>query len=157
MQIKEKESILKEKLIPLVEKEGFKVFDFRLFYNAGMPTLRLLIDFEQGGISLDDCSQMNKKLSSYLDKECLVGQNFELEISSPGARRQLNSLEDFLRAKDKQVCLWLTEEYEGKSQYEAKVVGVDFDKESVTLEAAGQKFQISKRLIRKAKQKLLSL
>lgn len=155
MQIKEKESILKEKLISFVEKEGFKLFDFKLFYNAGIAVVRLLIDFEQGGISVDECSKMNKKLSSYLEKESLMDENFVLEVSSPGARRQLVDLQDFLRAKDQQVSLWLTESYEGRDQYEAKVIGVDFTNESVTLEIAGKQLQIPKRIIRKAKQKLL--
>lgn len=148
--LEEKEKILKEKLIPLIEREGFKVFELRLFYRQGKLFLRILIDFEEGGINLDDCAYVNRKVSTYLDEGNILERSFILEISSPGVKRELLSLRDFLRVKGRLVRIWL----KGESFLEAKVLGIDKNKGEVILEDKGGQLSISLGKVKKATQKV---
>ena len=152
MQIKEKESFLREKIVPFIEKGGFKVFEVRLFHSSGRLFLRILVDFDKGGIRLDECALINRKVSDYLDDNSFLEESFVLEVSSPGLSRNLMTVEDFMRVKNRSICLWLREEFEGRGYFEAKVLEVDKDKETVVLGKGGKSFTMPICNIRKAKQ-----
>jgi ribosome maturation factor RimP len=152
--IKEKEDILREKITPFIDREGLSVFEVRVFFAEGRVVLRVLVDYPQGGISLDECVRLNRKLSDYLDKEPLFDESFLLEVSSPGAKRELATLKDFLRIKNQEVSIWLKTELEGKTQYDGRVLDVDLDKEAVFLGLADKEIRLPLDTIRKAKQKI---
>ncbi|HJV65696.1 MAG TPA: ribosome maturation factor RimP [Geomonas sp.] len=65
--------------------------------------LRLFIEKEEGGISLDDCSQVSRELSDILDVEDFISENYTLEVSSPGICRPLKKLADYQRFTGKLV------------------------------------------------------
>ncbi len=150
----EKENILREKLIPLIEKEGFRVFELRVFYAQGKLFLRILIDFKEGGINLEDCAYINRKVSNYLDENNILDTSFILEVSSPGVRKELVNLKDFLRVKGRKVRIWLREEHTQREFLEAKIAGVNEEKIEVILEDKGKIFSIPLEKIRKAIQKI---
>jgi len=154
MQIKEKESFLREKIAPFIEEQGFKVFEVKLFYGAGRLFLRIIVDFENGGISLDDCAAINRRVSAYLDETSVLEESFILEVFSPGLDRNLSRTLDFLRAKDRNICVWLKDALEGREYIEAKVLDVDKDKEVVVIETGSKIFTVPICNIRKAKQRI---
>ena len=61
--------------------------------------LRLFIEKQEGGITLDDCSAVSRELSDILDVEDIVSDNYTLEVSSPGICRPLKKLADYERFK----------------------------------------------------------
>ena len=154
MNIKDKEAIAKEKIVPFIEKNGLCVFEVRLFFSAGKMTLRVLVDYAQGGVSLDECARLNRELSDYLDKEPLLGESFVLEVSSPGMKRGLTTLKDFLRIKNKPVSVWLKEEIGGRLHYEGRVLDVDADKDAVLLGLDSKSISVPIEIIQKAKERL---
>jgi ribosome maturation factor RimP len=58
--------------------------------------LRLILDKEEG-ISLDDCQQIAKHVSAYLDVVDFGMSRYVLEVSSPGLDRQLYGPRDYAR------------------------------------------------------------
>jgi ribosome maturation factor RimP len=48
-------------------------------------------------VTLDDCVRMSRDLSSLLDAEDFIAQTYNLEVSSPGLDRPLQSARDFRR------------------------------------------------------------
>lgn len=58
--------------------------------------VRLFID-KEGGVTLDDCSQVSRELSDLLDVEDIIAAHFTLEVSSPGICRPLKKLADYQR------------------------------------------------------------
>ncbi len=56
--------------------------------------LRLTID-KPGGVTLDDCVAVNRRVSMLLDAQDPIEGSYRLEISSPGLTRRLKSLRDF--------------------------------------------------------------
>lgn len=59
--------------------------------------VRLFIEREEGGITLDDCSAVSRELSDILDVEDFMPERYTLEVSSPGLCRPLKKPADFQR------------------------------------------------------------
>ena len=152
MDIKEKQDLLQVKLVPFIEEAGFRVFEFKIFFSGSKLSLRILVDFKEGGISLEDCSNLSKKVAQYLDGLNLIDELFVLEVFSPGIDRDLVTGNDFMRVKGKLVSLWLTKELEGKSEYQGKILGSDL--KVLSLEVGKKNFSIPISFIRKARQKV---
>ena len=57
-------------------------------------TLKVTID-KPGGISLDDCVDVNRALSVLLDAEDPISGAYRLEVTSPGATRRLRALREY--------------------------------------------------------------
>ncbi len=56
--------------------------------------VRIYID-KEGGVTLDDCSGISRKIEAVLDVEDFIPSKYVLEVSSPGIERELYSLDDF--------------------------------------------------------------
>ena len=82
MDLKAREAEMRQEIGPFIEKEGFSVFEVRLFFADGQPTLRVFVDHPQGGISMEECAHLNRRLSDYLDRHPLIEGSFILEVSA---------------------------------------------------------------------------
>src|SRR5260370_12361477 len=58
--------------------------------------LRIFID-KEGGVTLDDCSNVSRSVEDVLDSEDFIPSRYVLEVSSPGIERELYSLDDFVK------------------------------------------------------------
>jgi ribosome maturation factor RimP len=54
-----------------------------------------------GGVSLEDCANVSRDLSTALDEVDVVAHAYSLEVSSPGLERKLRSPADFVRFRGK--------------------------------------------------------
>ena len=78
-----------EKLLePVVAEFGFELVDVEYVKEAGSWYLRAYID-KEGGIAVDDCEVISRKVSDWLDKEDFIDESYILEVSSPGLGRPL--------------------------------------------------------------------
>jgi ribosome maturation factor RimP len=59
--------------------------------------LRVVLDKEEGGVSLGDCEQVSKHVSAYLDVADFGRSRYVLEVSSPGLDRPLYEPRDYAR------------------------------------------------------------
>ena len=150
----ERETRLCNQITNFVKSQGVEVFGVTFGKLRGVVLIRVYVDFTEGGITLSDCSEINRKLSEYLGKDVLPEEEYSLEVSSPGADRYLYSVKDFRRVKGRCVEMWLTEEYEGKTQHLGEVTEVDSDRESVFIETGGRLISIPIQIVKKAKQKV---
>jgi ribosome maturation factor RimP len=87
--------------------------------------LRVLADKPEGGISIGECAQLNRKLGAVLDEKSLLQEGYVLEVSSPGLDRPLSTKKDFLRCKAKLVKFFLREPVEGKVEWDGEIISVD--------------------------------
>ena len=96
--------------LPICRALGLELVDVRIAREPGGSVLRVLIDRErppgvpmnEGGVSLDDCTDVSRDLSTALDVteeggHGLLSGNYRLEVSSPGVDRPLVKLNDFVR------------------------------------------------------------
>ncbi|MBN3039594.1 MAG: hypothetical protein JW867_00530 [Candidatus Omnitrophica bacterium] len=123
----DKDNILRDKIAEITAAEGIDIVEYRLFLSNGIKVVRCVVDYRQGGITIDACARINKKVVSFLNESRLLGGDFSVEINSPGLDRPLNSPRDFLRVKGKTVCLWLNEQVEKSGYLEGELTEVSDD------------------------------
>ena len=117
-------------LLPLMEEHGFELVDVEFVKEAGVWYLRAYID-KEGGIAVDDCEVISRKVSDWLDKEEFIDESYILEVSSPGLGRPLKKEKDFARSIGKDVEVRLYKALNKSKEYTGALEA--YDKESVTL------------------------
>ena len=89
-------------LTPIVEEYGFELVDVEYVKEGSTWYLRSYID-KPGGISIDDCEKVSRRLSDLLDQEDLIEDAYIMEVSSPGLGRPLKKEKDFRRSLGEEV------------------------------------------------------
>ena len=116
---------IKPKVQEFVSQQGAEVVEFKVFFAGRKVIVRCLIDYPQGGITIDDCATVNKKIGSYIEENNVIAEDYIVEVNSPGLDRKLTNAKDFSRVKGRDVCLWLKEPVNDKTYLEAKVLEVN--------------------------------
>ena len=117
-------------LLPLMEEHGFELVDVEFVKEAGVWYLRAYID-KEGGIAVDDCEVISRKVSDWLDEEDFIDESYILEVSSPGLGRPLKKEKDFARSIGKDVEVRLYRALNKSKEYTGALGA--YDRESVTL------------------------
>ncbi len=98
------------------EQDGVELIEAQ-YRRAGNRSILTFIVDKAGGVTLDDCADVNRRIGNYLDRETegagpagfLQGSYF-LEVNSPGLDRPLRTPKDFERVKGQPVRVaWRTE------------------------------------------------
>ena len=98
--------------------------------------LRLFIDCE-GGVSLDNCTEVSREVSRFLDVEDLIGHAYHLEVSSPGLERPLRSLADFQKFSGEKARIRLRENLDGQKVFIGTIGQIEHDTIGLELESGG--------------------
>jgi ribosome maturation factor RimP len=145
---------LVEKIREVVEEflknSGYELVDSLYKYEAKKLVLRILTDRPQGGITLDECADLNNRIGDLIEKQNLIKESYVLEVSSPGLDRPLKESQDFKRCIDKKIVVFTSQYVDGKMQYSGIIKGVN-DK-FLNLEVEDKELQIPLDKITKAKQ-----
>jgi ribosome maturation factor RimP len=112
--------------------------------------LRVFTDRPEGGISLGECAQVNRRLGEALDENMILQEEYNLEVSSPGLDRWLSNKKDFLRVKGKEVKFFLREQVDGKIEWDGVITSVD--EQAVCIETKSKPLVIPLSIINKGKQ-----
>ena len=83
-------------VLPILREEGMELVDIEYKMGKGRGILRLYID-KPGGVKIDDCERVSKKIEPILDMSDLVRGHYFMEVSSPGLNRPLKKEADFNR------------------------------------------------------------
>jgi ribosome maturation factor RimP len=99
---------LEELSTPVADELGYELVELRYVDGYGRSTVRVFID-KEGGVSLDDCTAMSRRLSERLDLADVVPGPYDLEVSSPGVERPFTSMRQYQRCLERTVEVVLTE------------------------------------------------
>lgn len=121
---------------------GFELVDVEFVKEAGSWYLRAYCDME-GGIGIEDCARISRKLSDWLDREDFISENYILEVSSPGLLRQLKKDRDLERQLGKRVEGKLYRASGGVKEFRGVLKA--FDADSVTVPEDGGEERIFER------------
>jgi ribosome maturation factor RimP len=129
------EAKTKALLEPIAKDCGVQIYDVEFVNEAGEWYLRAYID-KEGGVTINDCEAVSRRLSDELDRDDFIEEAYYLEVSSPGLGRVLK--------KDKHLAASIGENVELKTykpidkQKEFAGVLKNFDAESIVLEINGE-------------------
>jgi len=118
-------------LLPMMEEHHFELVDVEFVKEAGTWCLRAYID-KPGGITIDDCEAVSRKLSDLLDEKDFIEEAYILEVSSPGLGRPLKKDKDLERSLGESVEVKLFRALDKQKEFSG--ILKSWDKDTVTLE-----------------------
>jgi len=80
----------------LVTSEGYELVHIEYKLSSGAHFLRIFID-KPGGVTLEDCGDISRQVSTWMDVEDPIQHRYILEVSSPGLDRGLYKEADYIR------------------------------------------------------------
>ena len=123
-----------EILLPIVKEYGFELVDVEYVKEGSTWYLRAYID-KPGGINIDDCEAVSRRLSDILDEKDYIDEAYILEVSSPGLGRPLKKEKDFKRSLGEEVEIRTYRMIEKQKEFTG--ILKDYDEKTVTIEVDG--------------------
>lgn len=134
---------LEQKLHDLVQDSidamGFELVGIECQRAGRFLTVRLYID-KEGGVTIDDCSDVSRQVSAIFDVEDPIADKYNLEVSSPGLDRPLFTLEHFQRFMERDVVIHLRIPMLDRRKWQGKLVSVEGDLITLNVEGNPQTF-----------------
>lgn len=119
-----------EILLPIVEENGFELVDVEYVKEGSTWYLREYID-KPGGINIDDCEVVSRRLSDILDEKDYIDDAYILEVSSPGLGRPLKKEKDFKRSLGEEVEIRTYRMIDKQKEFTG--ILKDYDEKTVTI------------------------
>ena len=122
-----------EMITPILDEMGFELYDVEYVKEGEDYYLRAFID-KEGGITIDDCVEVSRRMNDLLDAEPSIGGNdgYIFEVSSPGLGRVLKKDKHFEKSLGQDVDLKTYKPINGAKEFTGTLKA--FDKESFTIE-----------------------
>ncbi|ACL21697.1 ribosome maturation factor RimP [Desulfitobacterium sp. LBE] len=134
-------------IAPVITEQGLELVDVEYVKEGAHWYLRIYID-KEGGVDIDDCTNVSHLVSEVLDKHDPIAQAYMLEVSSPGLERPLKKDEDFERFTGKLVRVLTKEVYQGYKEFTGYLVGLIED--DIVLEYEKERMAIPRAIVDKA-------
>lgn len=133
-------------------ERGLTVWDVQSRREAVGHVIRVVIDrpgpaaTPEDSVSIQDCEQVNREISTILDVEDPLPFAYTLEVSSPGLTRPLRDAGDYGRFAGRLAKVVVSEAVDNQKAFEGRLRGVDSG--DVLLEASnGRMHRLPMRLI----------
>ncbi|WP_461482265.1 ribosome maturation factor RimP [Porticoccus sp.] len=120
-----KEETLKAMIAPVVAALGCEFWGLEYLSSGRTAMLRIYIDRDETGVTVEDCEKVSRQVSSLMDVEDPIGGEYTLEVSSPGLERPLYTLDQFQRYVGEEVAVRLRFPYEGRRKFKGRLNGVE--------------------------------
>jgi ribosome maturation factor RimP len=115
---------------PVVVQEldtlGFDLVELRRGGSKSRPVLEIRVDRRDGTkVTIEDCARASRALEARLEAGALVGEQYVLEVSSPGADRPLRTAAEWRRFIGRRATV--TSGLLAGGKQEVEILGLDGD------------------------------
>jgi len=141
---------IQDRIQPLLAQKSIEIVEYNIYQRGREGVIQVLIDKEKGGITVEECSVINKEILNLMEEKQLMDSDYSVEVSSPGVDRPLKTKKDFLRVSGRVVVFYLLENVEGKKEHQGTIQNVL--EESVEINTKNGLVAIPLRIINKAVQ-----
>ena len=123
----------------VAQARGLEVWDIQSRRETTGHVVRVFIDrpgpaaTPDESVSVEDCAEVNRELSTILDVEDPLPFTYTLEVSSPGLNRPLRSDGDYMRFAGRLAKIVVSQAVDNQKAFEGRLRGVEND--AVLLEA----------------------
>ncbi len=111
-------------LDPILDSLGLTLWDMEFQKHGPKWLLRIYIDREASGVTLNDCEAVSRDLGALLDVEDIIPHAYTLEVSSPGLDRTLSKPEHFIRFSGNTVKIKTFQPLNGQKVFLGKLLGL---------------------------------
>lgn len=136
------EQNLQEMLQGAVEDLGCELWGIECQRAGRFMTVRLFID-KEGGVTIDDCSDVSRQVSAILDVEDPIADKYNLEVSSPGLDRPLFTLAHYERFVGRDVVVHLRIPMFDRRKWQGKLESVEGDLITLIVDNEPRQFAFS--------------
>lgn len=92
-------------ILPVLESMDLTLYEIKWRQEGSMKILQIAIMRSDGTMDIDTCAEVSEKISALLDEKNAIQHEYFLEISSPGAERELRSEEEIAHALGEYVYI----------------------------------------------------
>jgi ribosome maturation factor RimP len=136
-------------LDPVLLEHGYEIIEMEYTGGpSGAHILRIFIEKEGGGIGLDDCIAATQALNPILDEESYFGDNYCLEVSSPGIDRPVRRPQDIAKYTGETVKVATFAPVAGRKRFTGVLQGLRED--LLLVECDGVPYEIHLENLKKA-------
>lgn len=129
------ETKIENLLEPIISHLGYILYDVQYVKEGKDYYLRVTID-KEGGISIEDCENVNNAINDPLDVADIIQDSYLLEVSSPGIERVLRKPWHFEKQIGNKICIRLFKAINKAKEF-AGVLN-EYNKENLKLEIDGE-------------------
>lgn len=136
---------------PIVAEMGYELMEVT-FKNDGYKSMALTFFIDRdGGISLNDCEIVHKKMDVLLDELDKINEPYTLNISSCGIDRPLKNIRDYQKSLDKEVNITLHSKTDAGKKFVATLKAFDLEKGVISVQLKENLMEIEIKNISKIK------
>ena len=121
------------------KEQGVYIVDVTYRKSDGGYSLCYYID-KDGGTGIYECEKFSKAVEEVLDAEDIIESNYTLEVSSPGADRQLTKEREFIYYKGREVDVKLYKPENGVKEFTG--VLEDYKNSVAVINVSGKEMEI---------------
>jgi len=137
-------------LEPAVAKVGYELVEIEFSPASRRALLRVYVDRTDGEpVTLDDCEQASRAISTVLDAADPIERAYELEVSSPGFDRPLRTRAHFERFLGGEARVELELPLEGRKRFRGRLVALEGDR--LVMEVDGREWRLPRESVHKAR------
>lgn len=122
-----------EMVKPIADELNYEIYHIEYVKENGEYYLRIYIE-KQGGITLNDCEALSRRVSDIMDEKDPIEEAYFLEVSSPGLNRNLFTESHYKRFVGREIMVKLTKAIDGKKNI--KGILKEVNEENIIVEAA---------------------
>ena len=126
-----------EILASIAEQFAFELVDVEYVKEGSLWYLRAYID-KPGGIAVNDCAEVSRRLSEIMDEEDFIEDSYILEVSSPGLGRPLKKEKDYARSMGQEVEIRTYRAIRKQKEFIGILENYDTDTVTITYEDGEQ-------------------
>ena len=115
---------VREAILPTVTELGYRIWDVTYTKIGADYHLEITID-KDGGIDINDCEKVHRAIDPILDEVDPIEGFYYLEVSSPGAERELRSDEHISLSIGERVKLFLFAEKHGAKSHTGELLSYE--------------------------------
>jgi ribosome maturation factor RimP len=122
---------------PVLDELGFRLVRVKVSGRDG-GTVQIMAERPQGGMTVEDCATISRRLSPVLDAYDPMPGGYRLEVSSPGIDRPLVRPSDFALWAGHEAKVELKELLDGRKRFKGVIEGVAKDEARLRIELEGK-------------------
>ena len=125
--------------LPQGKRSLLRIYIDKAVDENAAPVLNEDGELEQGrGVGVQDCVRVTQQVGAILDVHDPISGEYALEVSSPGWDRPFFQLEQLPAYIGQTIALRLISAVENRRKFQAKLVAVDLENETIQVEVEKQ-------------------
>ncbi len=128
-------------IMPVIEKNGLKLWDVCFEKEGAMWYLRILVD-KDGGIDSDECEEISRPINEIIDRQDFIKSIDILEVGSPGLTKKLRKPEHFKACTGEPIRITKRDGKGKEFSIYGTLAAYDEENNSITLENNDGKTEI---------------